>query len=68
MDTRMIRTLWERTDPDNPQKGMDATVSRIPRGKLADPKDVAAVGVWLLLDAPAHLTGQIVPVDGARSA
>lgn len=68
MDTRMIRTLWLETDPDDPSKGEAATLSRIPRGKLAAPEEVAATGVWLLLDAPLHLTGQIIPVDGARSA
>lgn len=68
MDTRMIRTLWQNTDPEDLARGMAATLSRIPRGKLADPAEVASVGVWLLLDAPLHLTGQIIPVDGARSA
>jgi meso-butanediol dehydrogenase / (S,S)-butanediol dehydrogenase / diacetyl reductase len=68
MDTRMQRTLWQNTNPDDPEKGKAAVLARTPRGKLADPAEVAAVGVWLLLDAPAHLTGQVIPVDGARSA
>jgi len=68
MDTRMIRTLWTHTAPDDPERGHALTVGRIPRGKLADPAHVAKVGVWLLLDAPPEMTGQIVPVDGGRSA
>jgi NAD(P)-dependent dehydrogenase (short-subunit alcohol dehydrogenase family) len=32
---------------------------------LPDPKDAASVIVWLLCDAPASLTGQTIPVDGA---
>jgi len=68
MDTRMIRTLWTQTSPDDPERGHALTVGRIPRGKLADPANVAKVGVFLLLDAPPEMTGQIVSVDGARSA
>lgn len=66
-DTRMIRTLWANTDPADPTSGMAKTVSRIPRGKLGTPDEVAQVGVWLLIDAPRHMTGQIVGVDGGRS-
>jgi NAD(P)-dependent dehydrogenase (short-subunit alcohol dehydrogenase family) len=66
-DTRMIRTLWANTDPANPDSGMAKTLSRIPRGKLAPPEEVAQVGVWLLIDAPRHMTGQIIGVDGGRS-
>jgi hypothetical protein len=29
---------------------------------------VASMGVWLLLDAPTHLTGQVITIDGGRSA
>jgi NAD(P)-dependent dehydrogenase (short-subunit alcohol dehydrogenase family) len=67
MDTRMIRTLWKNTAPEDAAKGMAMTLSRVPNGRLGDPAEVAAVGVWLLLDAPTHLTGQVIPVDGGRS-
>jgi NAD(P)-dependent dehydrogenase (short-subunit alcohol dehydrogenase family) len=39
-----------------------------PNGRLAQPKDVAEIAVWLLLDAPAHMSGAIVPVDAAETA
>ena len=67
MDTRMIRTLWENTDPTDLNSGSAKTLSRIPRGKLAPPEEVAQVGVWMLVEAPRHMTGQIVGVDGGRS-
>jgi NAD(P)-dependent dehydrogenase (short-subunit alcohol dehydrogenase family) len=44
------------------------TVRDIPQRRLADPREVAAAGVWLLLDAPSHITGQVLRVDGGRSA
>lgn len=67
MDTRMIRTLWQNTTPEDLASGMATTLSRVPNGRLGDPDEVAQVGVWLLLDAPTHLTGQVIPVDGGRS-
>lgn len=67
MDTRMIRTLWQNNFPDDPEAGKAKTLSRVPNGRLGDPAEVASVGVWLLLDAPTHITGQVIAVDGGRS-
>lgn len=67
MDTRMARTVFERNAPGDPERGRAITEGRVPTGRIADPRDVAAVGVWLLTEAPADLTGQIVPVDGGSS-
>ncbi|MCR2824192.1 SDR family NAD(P)-dependent oxidoreductase [Microbacterium sp. zg.Y909] len=38
-------------------------VQRIPRGRLADPAEIAAAIVWMLCDA-THVIGQCLPVDG----
>jgi 3-oxoacyl-[acyl-carrier protein] reductase len=40
----------------------------IPLGRLGDPAEVARTARWLLLDAPAYLTGAVIPVDGAQTA
>jgi hypothetical protein len=37
-------------------------------GRVGRAEETAAVGVWLLLDAPEHVSGIVVPVDGAQSA
>lgn len=38
----------------------------IPLGKIAKPEEVAPVAVFLLGDGAAHMTGQVVPVDGGE--
>jgi NAD(P)-dependent dehydrogenase (short-subunit alcohol dehydrogenase family) len=68
MDTRMIRTMFERLAPGDPESGERAVVGDIPQGRMADPTELASVGIWLLLDAPSHITGQVIAVDGGKSA
>jgi NAD(P)-dependent dehydrogenase (short-subunit alcohol dehydrogenase family) len=68
MDTSMARTMAATISPSDPDAGLRRMIERIPRQKMATTLEVAQVGVWLLLDAPAHLSGQVIPVDGARSA
>lgn len=42
---------------------LTAVERRTPRGRLADPVEIAAAIVWLLCDA-THVIGQCLPVDG----
>lgn len=67
-DTPMARAMATRLSPNDLEAGLRIMSDRIPRKQMGMPEEVAEVGVWLLLDAPAHLTGQVIPVDGARSA
>jgi NAD(P)-dependent dehydrogenase (short-subunit alcohol dehydrogenase family) len=68
MDTRMIRTMFERLAPGDPAQGERAVVADIPQARMARPSELAETGIWLLLDAPAHITGQVIAVDGGKSA
>ena len=45
----------------------DSFVTRIPAGRYGEPGEIAAAAVFLLLDAPAFLTGAEVPVDGGMT-
>jgi NAD(P)-dependent dehydrogenase (short-subunit alcohol dehydrogenase family) len=35
-----------------------------PAGRLGDPMELAAVGVFLASDAASYVTGALLPVDG----
>jgi NAD(P)-dependent dehydrogenase (short-subunit alcohol dehydrogenase family) len=67
MDTRMIREMFPRISAD-PAEAEAALVTAIPHGRMGQPLELASTGVWLLLDAPEHLSGQVIHVDGARMA
>jgi 3-oxoacyl-[acyl-carrier protein] reductase len=46
-------------------RGGDKLLADIPLGKVADPKEVAAVAKFCALDAPPSMTGAILDVNGA---
>jgi len=68
MNTQLIQEMLVRRGDGDAEAGLAATTSGIPDGRLAEPEELAQTGVWLLLDAPTHLSGQLIMVDGARSA
>lgn len=59
IDTRMIRDLGN--DP------VDAMISASPLGRLGDPREVAALVVWLCSDASAFNTGAVFDMSGGRA-
>ena len=45
-----------------------ALLERMPIGRLGQPEEIAALVTWLLLDAPAFLTGAVISIDGGLTA
>ena len=68
----MVTKMGEDTEagynPDDPAAARRAFEDSSPNGRIGRPDEPAAVGVWLLLDAPTHVNGIVVPVDGGRGA
>jgi NAD(P)-dependent dehydrogenase (short-subunit alcohol dehydrogenase family) len=68
MDTPQVRAMFAVRGNGDPSKGRAETVAKIPAGRMAYASELGSTAVWLLLDAPEHLTGQDISVDGARTA
>lgn len=68
MDTAMGQEAAEGISPEDPQIGWKVLIDQSANGRVGRAEEAAAVGVWLLLDAPHHVSGILVPVDGAQSA
>jgi NAD(P)-dependent dehydrogenase (short-subunit alcohol dehydrogenase family) len=45
----------------------EALAAAIPLGRIADPKQIASVALFLASDDASHITGQILGVDGGTS-
>jgi NAD(P)-dependent dehydrogenase (short-subunit alcohol dehydrogenase family) len=67
MDTRMIRELYPQISAD-PEEAEAVMTAGIPHKRMARPDELASTGVWMLLDAPDHMTGQVLLVDGGATA
>lgn len=59
IDTRMIRDLGNET--------VDAMITASPLGRLGDPKEVAALVLWLCSDESAFNTGAVFDISGGRA-
>ena len=51
-----------------PAEVKDAMAALIPMGRIAEPREIAAVHAFLASDDAAYLTGQVIYVDGGLSA
>lgn len=58
-------TMTGMADDYLASRGGDKLLADIPLGKVADPKEVAAVARFCALDAPASMTGAVLDVNGA---
>jgi 3alpha(or 20beta)-hydroxysteroid dehydrogenase len=68
VETAMAERVSLAINPDDLQAGKQVLIDQSPNERLATADEVAAVGVWLLLDAPTHLNGVLIPVDGGQEA
>jgi len=68
MDTPMNEPFYLALGDGDVERGRRELGNTVPVGRLANPEEIAATVVWLLLDAPTFLTGAILTVDGAQTA
>jgi NAD(P)-dependent dehydrogenase (short-subunit alcohol dehydrogenase family) len=47
---------------------LQALARRTPQGRIANPKEIARVAVFLASNASSHITGQVIAVDGGWTA
>ena len=61
-------TAWMYADDERGRATREAMLARIPLGRLAEPSDLVGALQFLLSDASAFLTGQVLYLDGGYTA
>jgi len=61
-------TAWMYADDERARATREAMLARIPLGRLAEPGDFTGALIYLLSDASAFLTGQVLYLDGGYTA
>jgi len=68
VETRMMRSLESKMNPDDPEGARRAYRKISPLGRYAEPEEVAKMMLFLASDDSSHCSGSTYMVDGARSA
>lgn len=66
-DTPMLRAVFDKMTPGNPERAEAMYRARIPLGRIGDPDESARAAFWLLSDAASYVTGAVLTVDGGMS-
>ena len=65
---RSALTAWMYDDDERGRATREAMLARIPLGRLAEPEDLVGPLQFLLSDASAFITGQVLYLDGGYTA
>ncbi|MGI4815708.1 MAG: SDR family NAD(P)-dependent oxidoreductase [Janthinobacterium lividum] len=63
----LVATKLTKVTTDSPQR-LEATLKRVPLGRIGQPVDMANVALFLASPLAAYVTGHTIPVDGGLSA
>ncbi len=67
VETRMMRSLEQQRNPDDPQSVVAANRAAIPSGRYATPEEVANLVIYLCSDLAGSVTGSHFVIDGGRT-
>jgi NAD(P)-dependent dehydrogenase (short-subunit alcohol dehydrogenase family) len=68
INTRMIHSLEQQINPDEPSAVAKANMARNPMGRYGEPEEVARLVVFLASDESAYVNGVAWLIDGGRTA
>jgi NAD(P)-dependent dehydrogenase (short-subunit alcohol dehydrogenase family) len=67
VETRMMRSLEQLRNPDDPESVVAANRAAIPSGRYATPEEVANLVLYLCSDLAGSVTGSHFVIDGGRT-
>jgi NAD(P)-dependent dehydrogenase (short-subunit alcohol dehydrogenase family) len=67
-DTPMLRGVFERVSPQDPQAAETGFTQVVPLGRVGRPEEAADAVLWLCSSAASYVTGHSLIVDGGMTA
>ncbi len=68
VETRMMRSLESKMNPDDPEGARRAYMKISPLGRYAEPEEVAKMMLFLASDDSAYCSGSVFMIDSGRHA
>ena len=68
IETRMIRSIEQMSNPENPAAVAETIKARNPMGRYGTPAEIARVVLFLASDLCPYVNGDAISIDGARTA
>lgn len=65
--TPLVDGMAEQSDPENPERAIDAIAAAVPLGRLGTPEECGELCAFLASDESSYLTGTQVVIDGGST-
>jgi NAD(P)-dependent dehydrogenase (short-subunit alcohol dehydrogenase family) len=66
--TPMLERVFEQMSPGEPRRAEALSSTRIPQGRIGEPREAANAILWLLSADASYVNGSILTVDGGLAA
>lgn len=65
--TPLVEGMAKQSDPENPERAIQAIANAVPLGRLADPKEVGELAAFLSCEESSYITGTQIVIDGGST-
>ena len=65
--TPLVEGMAEQSDPEDPERAIQAIADAVPLGRLADPVEVGELAAFLGCDESSYITGTQIVIDGGST-
>lgn len=65
--TPLVEGMARQSDPEQPERAIEAIASAVPLGRLAQPEEVGELAAFLASDESSYITGTQVVIDGGST-
>ncbi|MDD3362406.1 MAG: SDR family oxidoreductase UcpA [Hespellia sp.] len=65
--TPLVKGMAQQSDPESPERAIQAIAGAVPLGRLADPKEVGELAAFLGCRESSYITGTQIVIDGGST-